>query len=398
MGARLSDVTIRRVAVVTGTRAEFGLLTPVIEGLMRHPRLEPSVVVAGMALSKEFGYTVRDVKNRFTIAKRVPMMPRRDDFPAMGEALAEGLRGMLAVFRRLRPDAVVVLGDRAEAFAGALAGMYAGALVAHLHGGEVTDAGPDDPIRHATTRVAHLHLAATPVSARRLARMGEETRRIRVVGSLGCEQARRHRVPRSVALRALDLSPDARYWLVLHHSVPGREGMALREMDAISQALRTLRRDHQPDGILAIYPNADAGGRALVGRLCSLRCAAGWRVAPSLKMETFHAALQHAEAFIGNSSAGLWETPVYGVPMVLVGDRQGDRERGANVIPLRGHRALSAAAILAVLRRLRRSDPWSLRRGVRHPFGDGHPSGRIVSILARLRRTPWWLQKAVALP
>ncbi|MBI4230335.1 MAG: UDP-N-acetylglucosamine 2-epimerase (hydrolyzing) [Planctomycetes bacterium] len=384
---------LRRIAVVTGTRAEFGLLTPVIEGLKRHPRLEPSVVVAGMALSREFGHTVRDVGSRFPVAARVPMMPSRDDFPAMGEALAKGLHGMLKAFRRLRPDAVVVLGDRAEAFAGALGGMYAGALVVHLHGGEVTNAGPDDPLRHATTRVAHLHLAATRLAADRLVRLGEEPRRVHVVGSLGVEQALRHRVPRARALEDLGFPRDARYWLVLHHSVPGREALALREFEAIVRAIESLQR--KGDEAVVIYPNADAGGRALVRRLNALK-RMGWRVFPSLPMEEFHHALAHAEAMVGNSSAGLFETPVFGVPMVLVGDRQGDRERGGNVIALRGGRAASASAILSVLWRLRREDPRLPRRPARHPFGDGRASARVVSILARLRRTRRWMQKRYA--
>ncbi|GIK19186.1 MAG: UDP-N-acetylglucosamine 2-epimerase (hydrolyzing) [Leptolyngbya sp. PLA2] len=365
-----SSSSRRRVMVVTGTRAEFGLLRPVMEAVRRHPELELLVVAAGAHLIPP-AETFREVKAAFPVADSVPMQKasdstRLDDAEALGRGVARFARSIAG----LRPDWVVVLGDRIEAFAAASAASVGGVAVAHLHGGDRAEGVADEAMRHAITKLAHLHLAATEQSAERIRRMGERAEFVRVVGS-----------PAIDGLDAIVPMSDAEVGTLcggvpeavfLMHPI-GRH--AEEEEAAASGVLAGL----EGMCVAAFDPNHDPGR---VGVARAVESAAGRgavRRVGHLPRERFIGLLKRvAESggvLVGNSSAGLIEAAALRLPAVDVGARQGGRERPPNVVACEGE---GAHAVRRAVERARRLD----RSALTHPYGEGRAGERAAALLA----------------
>jgi len=370
----------RRICVVTGTRAEYGLLRPIMRAVGETRGLALQTVATGMHLARRFGYTVREIeRDGFAIDARVRMTPTADTNAAMAAGVGTGIRGLAAAFADLHPDVVLVLGDRVEAFAAATAAALSGIIVAHVHGGDRAEAGYDDYMRHAITKMAHLHFAATRASADRIARLGERRDRIRVVGAPGLDEIRTAVLPAPAALtERYGLDTARPYLLVVQHPVSTHADRAAREMTA---TLTAVARGGLP--ALVIYPNADAGGRAIIDVIRRFGGRAGSApvaVRSSVPRLDYLALLKHAAALVGNSSSGIIEAPSFRTAVVNVGRRQAGRERAANVIDVeptaadltRGiERALNDAAFR---RRLARC---------RSPYGTGRAGEKIARHLAR---------------
>ena len=366
----------KRIGVVTVSRSDYGHLRPVLEALRRAPDLELLLLVAGMHLASEFGLTVRDIEaDGFPISARVEMLGGGDTPEAVAAATGRGVAGFGEAFARLRPDVVVVLGDRFEMLAAAVAALPFALPVAHIHGGEVSEGAMDNQIRHAITKLAHLHFASAEPHARRIAAMGEEPWRIHTVGAPGLDRlATTEPLPRAGLARELRL-PEAGPWLlVTFHPV------TLEYRDTAAHIDELLAALEKTDGFIVItYPNADTAGRLIIERIEEFagrhprRC----RLAKSLGERLYLSLLRHADLMIGNSSSGLIEAPSFGLPVVNVGSRQRGRLRGANVIdvePLREDilRGIEAAQAL----------PFRVRaRAAANPYGDGHAAPRVVDVL-----------------
>lgn len=362
----------RRVLVMTGTRSEFGLLRPVMHAVRAHPGLELLVVAAGAHLIPP-AETYREVKREFgaDLADAVPMqVAGRTGRIADAEALGAGVSRFARCFERLRPDWVVVLGDRIEALAAASAASVAGFAVAHIHGGDRAEGVADEAMRHAITKLAHLHLAATEQSAERIRRMGERADLVHVVGSPAIDGLDR--------VEALD---DARYeelgrpaCVFLMHPIGAP---AEREEAAAAAALEGVRRVFGGQ-VLALHPNFDPGREGVLRAVER----AGVRVRDHLGRPVLLALLKRLGlgsppgVLAGNSSAGLIECAALGCPAVNIGPRQGGREHGGNVVHAGGE---GAAEVEAAVREARRMPV----RGLPHPFGDGRAGERIAAILAR---------------
>ena len=371
---------MRRIAIVTGTRAEFGLLEPVIRAVERRRGLEPQLLVCGMHLLPRFGRTIDQIRAAgYAIAATVRMQ-RGDDSPTdQAEGLGRGVAGLARALERLGSEIVVVLGDRIEALAGALAGVTTGRVVAHIHGGDVALGDFDDALRHAITKLAHVHLAASRDAARRIVRMGEEPQRVHVVGAPGLD-ALRERIERGPLPRRTDAA-----LVVLHPT--GRTAAAERRLAArvlAAVAAAGLRR-------IIIYPNSDRGHRGIVEAIQTHRARdpRGVEVARSLPREQYLQRLLEVRVLVGNSSSGIIEAPFAGTPVVNIGDRQQDRLAGGRGI---FHADETRASIDAALRRALRSRP---RPGRRTPYGDGRAGERIADVLARLRITRALVRKRI---
>ena len=377
---------MRRICVVTGTRAEYGLLRPVMRAIERTGGLGLQVLATGMHLARRFGHTVDEIAaDGFKIDARVPMTPREDTNAAMAASVGTGLRGMARAFARLRPDIVLVLGDRVEAFAAATAAALSNIVVAHVHGGDRAQAGYDDYLRHAITKMAHLHFAATAASARRIARLGERRERIWTVGAPGLDEAvrsaqcevRSAEAQDAIAatLRTAHCALRTPFLLVVQHPVSTRASAGAGEM---RETLAAVRASGLP--ALVVYPNSDAGGRAMIDVIERAR-RPNLIAVPSLPRDEYLALLRRAAALVGNSSSGIIEAPSFRTPVVNVGDRQAGRERAANVIDVRPTRAEVLRGIETALhdaafrRRLARC---------RNPYGDGHAGVRIARVLTRV--------------
>ena len=369
----------RRVGVVTVSRSDYGHLRPVIDGIRRAPDLELVLFVGGMHLAPEFGDTVREIEaDGIPVAERIEMLEKGDTPEAVAISTGRGVEGFARAFARRRPDLVVVLGDRFEMLAAAVAALPFALPVAHIHGGEVSEGAMDNQIRHAITKLAHVHFASADIHARRIARMGEEAWRIHTVGAPGLDRlAGLAALPRETLARELGLPAEGPWHLVTFHPV------TLEYRDTAYYVDELLAALEKSDGTLVItYPNADTSGRVIIDRLEEFagrhpgRC----RLVRSLGERLYLSLLSHADVMIGNSSSGLIEAPSFGLPAVNIGARQRGRLRGANVIDvapsreeiLRGIEAAQAPAFRA------------RARAAANPYGDGSAAPRIVDILSKV--------------
>ncbi|MBI4583370.1 MAG: UDP-N-acetylglucosamine 2-epimerase (hydrolyzing) [Planctomycetes bacterium] len=370
-----------RVAVVTGTRAEFGLLEGTI-GKLRDRGVPFDLVVAGMHLIPELGLTVREVEARFPVAARIPMPPPEDSPRGMAHAVAAGLRSFSDQFSLQRPALLLVLGDRTEAFAAALAAAYLQIPVAHIHGGDVSGNPIDDFQRDAISRLASLHFAATARSAERLRQLGVHGP-VQVVGAPGLDAIRQRSLrARPEAARALGL-PEEGWLVVLHHPNPVEAAAAAAEMAEVLEAASSLAAESRL-AVAVIYPNNDAGWGGVVAEIRKLEGRPGVRTFKSLPRPDYLDLLAHARLLLGNSSSGIIESLSLGLPVVNIGSRQAGRERGANVIDAAAERG----AILAAARRAW-ADP-EVKKALQErksPFGDGQAGERIAEAIVSYLRT-----------
>src|SRR6266850_3749376 len=307
--------------------------------------------------------------------ERLPMLGDGDSPEAIAASTGRGVEGFARAFARCRPDLLVVLGDRFEMLAGAVAALPFALPVAHIHGGEVSEGAMDNQIRHAITKLAHIHFASAEPHARRIAAMGEEPWRIHTVGAPGLDRlATTEPLSRAALARELGL-PEAGPWLlVTFHPV------TLEYRDTAAHIDELLAAIEKTDGFIVItYPNADTSGRLIVERIEEFagRHPRRFRLARSLGERLYLSLLGHADLMIGNSSSGLIEAPSFGLPVVNVGARQRGRLRGANVVDvepsrediLRGIEAAQAPAFRA------------RARAAANPYGDGRAAPRIVEVL-----------------
>jgi len=364
---------MRRIAYLTGTRADFGLMQSTLRRLQATPGVEVSVFVTGMHLSAAYGDTVREVEaSGLPIAASVPVGIDERTPEAMANAIGQAVQGLTQALSVHRPDLLLVLGDRGEMLAGAIAALHLGIPIAHLHGGERSGT-VDEPIRHAITKMSHIHLVASEESRDRVLRMGEAPEQVHVVGAPSLDDiVGREPVAREALLRRLGLPPGARFALVLFHPVVQEAQQAGEQTRALVQALRdeALAR-----GLHAVWlaPNADAGSVAIVEEM-RRASADRLRCITHLPREDYLDALQGAEVLLGNSSSGIIEAASFGTPVVNVGSRQRLRQRNANTLDCEA----DAQAIAGALRQ-------ALQHG-RYPrendYGDGHAGERIAQLLA----------------
>lgn len=376
--------SIRRVIVATGTRAEFGLLDTVMRAINRHPELELLTVVAGAHLL-EPAETWREVARSYDIAERIPM--QRSAAPTRLEdaaALGRGIEGFADTYARLKPHWIVVLGDRIEAFAAAAAASIGGIAVAHLHGGDRAEGVADEAMRHAITKLAHLHAPATEQSAARIERMGEPRDRIHVVGSPAMDDL--------ASIEPLDdeawLQLGEPQFVVLFHPV-GRSAQE-EESDAavILNGLAGSR-------ILALHPNHDPGRDGVLRALTAVeRSQQALSVVPHLERRRFVGVLKRLRAsggaLIGNSSAALIEAAALGVPAIDIGPRQGGRERAGNVVHIDAPADAKLKAAISQAQSVGVSP-------ISHPYGDGRTGERVAALLASIDPVqPGYLRKRCA--
>jgi len=367
-----------RLAVLTGTRAEYGLFRPLLAALAAEPGFATSLIVTGAHLTPRFGDTVKEIEaDGYRIAARVPLPLEGDAELDVARAAAAALAGIAAALDAERPDLLIVLGDRYETLAGAWAALLARVPVAHLHGGELSQGATDDAMRHAVSKMAWLHFPATAGAARRLTQLGEQPDRIFAVGALGVDNALREPHLSKAELEAeLGSLFGPATALVTFHPVTLETGSAA-QLDELLAAL-----DRRPD-LAAVFtlPNADAGNRAVaqaIGDYCASHAERA-RAFASLGARRYLALLAQVDVCLGNSSSGIIEAPALGTPSIDVGARQAGRERAASVL----HCEPQATAIAAALERALSPELQDLAQTCDNPYGDGHAAERIVAVLRR---------------
>ncbi|MDD5304867.1 MAG: UDP-N-acetylglucosamine 2-epimerase, partial [Elusimicrobia bacterium] len=362
-----------KVCVVTGARSEYGLMRWVMEEIRASSKLELQVAVTGSHLLPEFGETWRAIEaDGLPIHEKVPAPLDTTRPAALASTVGEWTRGFAAAFERLAPDCVLVMGDRYELLSVSAAATVMGIPLAHVSGGEITHGAVDDQIRHAVTKLAHLHFAANGVYAARLLQMGEEPWRVFTTGEPGLDNARRLTLPSrdelSKELDGFDLSRPS--VLVAFHSTTQELAGLDRQVAELSAALEASRLP-----IVFTYPNADAGAEKIIGAWKAFVAhRPDCRLFQSLGQRRYLGMMRHAAMIVGNSSSGLVEAPTFALPAVNIGARQGGRMRGPNVIDC-GH---GRAEILAAVRRALRFDRSA---PCENPYGDGRSSERVRAAL-----------------
>ena len=378
----MSEPLRRRVAVVTGSRADYGLLRPTLAALHADPRFELSLLVCAMHLSARFGGTAEEVeRDGFPIAARIDTAPEDDEPGAHGRRLALALDGFTRAMCQSRPDVLLLLGDRYEMLAAALAASGLGITIAHMHGGELSEGSLDDAMRHSITKLAHLHLVAARVYGERVCQLGERPESVRVVGAAGIEAIRTlAALERGELAAELGLSELGAPLIVvtLHPESqhPEAAGAQAREVAAALEALAG-----EGATLVVTLPNDDPGNAASREELLAL-CERAPRAHAfdSLGQHRYLSLLSHADLMVGNSSSGLLEAPAFGLPVVNVGDRQRGRLESEGVLSC----PIERGSILAAARRALEPGFRAALSGKPGPLGSGRVSEAVVSALDEL--------------
>ena len=369
----------RHIVVVSGGRPDYGLLYWLLDEMRADQTLRVTVVATGMHLSARFGRTVDQIRADGFATVEVPVLEEEDSKLAVAHAVGRGVTGMADALASLRPDIVVVLGDRFEILAATQAALLLDIPIAHLHGGEVTEGAVDDAIRHAITKMAHLHFPATEAYAQRIVRMGESPDRVFTVGALGVEAVERLQ-PFSDDQLAADLGAaltDTTF-LVTYHPVTLRKGNEIAAIKALVTAL-----EHFPQARIVITGvNADAGHEVIDHSLRAFASANPGRVSlhAALGQRRYLSVMRRAAVVIGNSSSGLIEAPAVGVPTIDIGDRQAGRLRAETII----HCGETADEITQAIRQAMDPSFHAAMHDTVPPYGGGGVAARIRKVLASI--------------
>lgn len=367
----------RKICIVTGTRAEYGLLRGVIAGVQQAPDLQLQLVATGAHLSPEFGLTYREIEaDGVPIDARVEMLLSADTASAIAKSMGLGLIGFGDVFDRLRPDLIVLLGDRYEILAAASAALVSSIPVMHLHGGETTEGAFDESIRHAVTKMSQLHCVAAEPYRQRVIQLGELPERVFLVGGLGLDAILRLPLLDRAAMEAsIDFPLGEKNLLVTFHPVTlDASGSAEQQMAELLAALDALSNTR----LIFTMPNADNGSRALARQIDAFVAShPNARAYASLGQLRYLSCLRQMDGVVGNSSSGLLEAPSLRVGTVNIGDRQRGRLAADSVIDC----APQSAAIGQAIERLYAP---AFRQQLPHtvnPYGQGGAADRILQVL-----------------
>lgn len=367
---------MKRICVLTATRAEYGLLKPVIEKLCAVSELDVRIAVTGMHLSPEFGLTYKDIeKDNLKIDRKIEILLSSDSPASVSKSMALALLGFSDYFEETCPDMLLVLGDRYETLAVCLAAMNARIPIAHMYGGETTEGAVDESIRHSITKMSYLHFTSTEEYRKRVIQLGEDPDRVFTVGAIGVENILNTKL---ISLNELSefigMPLSQPYAVVTFHPVT-LENNTVEEQFA---ALLTACDNHPELKYIFTKANADANGKT-INRMIDeyVKDRPNAKAAASLGTVRYLSALKHASLVMGNSSSGLIEVPTFHIPTVNIGDRQKGRLMAESVISCEPTADAITDAISKAL-----SDEFRKKiQTVKNPYGEGNTSDKIVNIL-----------------
>jgi UDP-N-acetylglucosamine 2-epimerase (non-hydrolysing)/GDP/UDP-N,N'-diacetylbacillosamine 2-epimerase (hydrolysing) len=390
--AKKTKTKKRKIAVVTGTRGEYGIYSSVLDAIDKRKDLDYSLIVTCMHLSKEFGYTVKEIeKDKRKIGAKVHMLKYEDTGAGMAKNTGVALIGITKAIQKIKPDVILVLGDRDEQLAGAMAGAHMNIPVAHLHGGEVSGT-IDESIRHAITRFAHVHLPATKKSRERLIKMGERPENIYLVGSPGIDSIRNgNLMSREKIAKKFKFDPNKKIVLALQYPVTTEFNQAKKNMQSFMESLVELGEQ-----TVYVYSNSDAGYTKMMKVADEyIKKNKFINMHRSLNHDVYLSVMKNSDLMIGNSSSGVIEAPSCKTPYILVGTRQQGREKAKSIIEVNYDKNM---IMLAAKRALKPEFMRIVRTCEKpyDPFKDGRSGNRVAEVLAKLRITPKLIQKRIA--
>lgn len=369
-----NDGLSRKILYITGTRADYGLMRSVLKAINERPELELALVATGMHFMDEFGRTIDEVRADGYPLHEMDIVYESDTKQAMVRFIGKCVLGLSDLIPKIDPDIILLLGDRGEMLAGAIAGAYLSIPVAHIHGGEITST-VDDIVRHAITKLSTIHLPATRESAGRICRMGEDPSRVHVVGAPGLDAIVEREItsPEKI-FSTYHLDPKKPILLVVQHPVTLEVEQSGDQMRETMEAAKDLGYQ-----TIVIYPNADAGGRRMIDVLQEYTPYPNFIMARNIPHDDYLGLMKVSSVLIGNSSSGIIEAPSFHLPVVNIGNRQLGRERGENVIDVAHDRK---AIKEAILKALFDEDFRAVVGSGKNPYGDGNAGVRIARILS----------------
>ena len=367
----------RKICVVTGTRAEYGLLYWTIKGISEDPELQLQLCVTGMHLSPEFGLTYKLIENDgFKIDKKIETILSSDSPVGISKSIGLGIIGFAEAFEELQPDIVLVLGDRFEIFGAASAAMVARLPIAHCHGGETTEGVIDEPIRHSITKMSHLHFTSNEEYKNRIIQLGEHPDRIFNSGALGIENINKLKLlSREELEKSINFRFNKRNLLITFHPVTLENATAGKQFTALLEALDELPETN----LIFTKANADTDGR-IINKMIDEYVAknAGKAIAfVTMGQLRYLSALQFVDAMIGNSSSGLLEAPTFKIGTINIGDRQRGRIKAESVIDSLPDKK----SIQEALKKLYSPEFKETLKEVKNPYGTGSASEKIIPVL-----------------
>jgi len=364
----------RKIAIIASSRATYGYKRKLIGLIHASKKLELQLIVTGMHLMERYGYSIREIKeDGYPIAAAVDIGLKGDTPYAWARSIGKEIQGLASVFEKLKPDIVVVTGDRAEMFAAALTAVYMNIPVAHIQAGDVSG-HIDGSARHAITKLSHIHLAACADSAERVRRMGEESWRVFNVGAPQLDEiiyAKKISKEKLKTVFKVDFAEPL--LLVIQHPVLVEVDKAYQQMKQTMQALKSLKMQ-----AVIIYPNIDAGGRKIIKAIKEYEYLPFIHTYRNVNRGYFVSLLREASVLIGNSSCGILEAPSFKLPAINIGNRQRGRMQADNIINV-GYNA--RAIKMAVAKALFDKNFRRKLSRCRNPYGDGKSSARICKIL-----------------
>lgn len=370
------------IAVLTATRAEYGLLKPILTELENDSTFNLQILVTGAHLSPEFGLTYKEIESDgFFIHKKVEMLLSSDTAVSISKSMGLALIGFAEYFSEQRPDLLLVLGDRYETLATALAAMNENIPIIHLYGGEKTEGAVDESIRHALTKLSYLHFTSTEEYKNRVIQLGEHPDRVKAVGGLGVENIQKEKLlTKEEFLTDINMNHNQSYAMVTFHPVTLEEG---ENVEIQIKALLKAMSDYPQIQFLITKANADAHGRIinqLVDDYVDKHPHA--KAFTSLGMKRYLSGLKHASFVLGNSSSGILEAPSFGIPTINIGDRQKGRIQSDSVINcIPEYKSISQAIEKAIT-----SDFQALASQTQNPYGDGKTSEKIMNVLRDIKQ------------
>ncbi|MEZ7495051.1 UDP-N-acetylglucosamine 2-epimerase [Leeuwenhoekiella aequorea] len=368
---------MRKIAVITGTRAEYGLLRPLMQAIKEDEHMHLQVVVTGTHLAPEFGMTVHEIEdNDFFIDKKVECILSSDTVTSVTKSIGIALLGFTDVFDSLKPDIIVLLGDRTEILAAAIAALIANIPIAHIHGGEVTEGAYDESIRHAITKMSHLHFASAEVYRKRIIQLGESPDNVFNVGAIGLDSIKSLKLLNKRDFeQAINFKLAMKNVLVTFHPVTMENQTAKDQFQEIIDAIHFFEKTH----VIFTYANSDRDGQ-IINQMIDQYVIDNPQTSISFKslgQLRYLSALKHIDAVVGNSSSGIIEAPYFGISTVNIGDRQKGRILHKSVIQT----APNKQAIIKSLEKVFKNETKEQIAYQKHLFGNGAATVQIMKIL-----------------
>ena len=367
---------MKKICVVTGTRAEYGLLYWLLKEIEADKELELQLIVTGMHLSPEFGLTYKEIEKEFKINKKIEMLLSSDTSVGISKSMGLAQISFAESYDELKPDIVIVLGDRYEIFSATSAAMIARIPIAHIHGGEKTEGAFDESIRHSITKMSHLHFAATEEYKNRVIQLGEHPSRVFNVGGMGIENIKRLKLlSKDEFEKSIEFKLNSKNILVTFHPVTLENSTAKEQFQQLLDAIDEL----EDTNIIFTKANSDTDGRVINQMIDEYVTKNSHKsiVFTSLGQLRYLSALQYVDAVVGNSSSGLAEAPSFKIGTINIGDRQKGRIKASSVIDCEPNKD----SILKSFEKLYSKEFQETLKTTINPYGDGYASKKIVEIL-----------------